>query len=225
LSGLIPPHAQGIEKADRRDKLRAVLSNADTVKRFMTVNEVYTTAETRRLISSAITELTTCFDEGQRLDDHNDDLSRILATEYRTYLPEDILRKVDMATMSASLEGREPFLDHKVLEWSARLPSEFKLKDGVQKRILKDIVHRHVPRQLMERPKMGFGVPLVKWLKLELRDLLEEVMDEKTVASTGVLDVEAVSRIRKAYLDGRLENFERLWFVFSFLLWYKKWMR
>ena len=150
-------------------------------------------------------------------------LNRILALEYKTYLVDDILQKVDRATMSASLEGREPFLDHRLAEWVMRLPVSFKLDKGVSKRMLKDIVHRYVPRELMERPKMGFGVPVQHWMKSELKDLLFEVMSDEALREQEWLDPVKVSALRTDFLVGRLEDFERLWFVFVFLQWYRYW--
>ncbi|MFM9050781.1 MAG: asparagine synthase (glutamine-hydrolyzing), partial [Bacteroidota bacterium] len=224
IGGLLPRSIPSMVKADRYGKLIGILSTDDTIKRFMITNEVFTLRESCRLMRLPVKLLSSPFDENHLLDENNDELSRILAVEYRTYLVEDILRKVDMATMSAGLEGREPFLDHKILEWVATLPSEYKFSKNKQKRILKDIVHKYVPAHLMERPKMGFGIPLVKWMRSELRDLFNEVMDDRNVAATGILDVETVRNMKTAYLEGRLENFERLWFIFSFLAWHKRWM-
>ncbi|HRS39165.1 MAG TPA: asparagine synthase-related protein, partial [Bacteroidia bacterium] len=88
----------------------------------------------------------------------------------------------------------------------------------------KKIVHRHIPRELMERPKMGFGVPLVDWLKTDLRPFLEHALREGSF-DHGLLDPRQVGRLKSAYLAGRLENFERLWYVLMFQTWYDRWMR
>ena len=147
-----------------------------------------------------------------------------MAIEYSTYLVDDILQKVDRATMSCSLEGREPLLDHRILELAATFPDEFKLKDGNGKVILKDIVHDFVPREIMERPKMGFGVPIDKWLKADLRELFEEVLDPKKITASGVLDLNAVIELKESYLNGSIQDIYRIWYVFVFQQWYNKWM-
>src|SRR5690606_32944382 len=101
-----------------------------------------------------------------------DGLKSMLAYDYETYLLNDILVKVDRSTMRYSLEGREPLLDHRLVEFAANLPDDFKIKDGVSKYILKDIVHDFLPKEMMERPKMGFAAPVDSWLRTELKDQL-----------------------------------------------------
>ena len=224
LSATLPRQNHSLAVADRRDKLKQLLKATDTVTRFKITNQVFTENEVSVLLQSGYNRLQTAFDEGNKLSMAKDALSRILATEYKTYLVDDILQKVDRATMSASLEGREPLLDHRLLEWVAALPSDFKMNGLLQKRLLKDIVHRYVPEQIMKRPKMGFGIPVVHWMKNDLRSLFDEVMSDESVNATSVLNLEQVRAMRNAYLEGSLENFERLWFVFTFILWHRKWM-
>jgi asparagine synthase (glutamine-hydrolysing) len=132
---------------------------------------------------------------------------------------------VDRATMSASLEGREPFLDQRVIEFVSKLPSHYKYRDGIGKIMLRDIVHKYIPKAIMDRPKMGFGVPVEKWLKNELKDFFEDTFQQNS--SSGVFEIlnkAEVENLKREYLAGRLEFFERLWFVFFFMSWYKRWM-
>ncbi|MFM7016213.1 MAG: asparagine synthase-related protein, partial [Bacteroidota bacterium] len=150
-------------------------------------------------------------------------LNQVLAVEYQTYLVDDILQKVDRATMSTSLEGREPFLDHRLIEFVATLPAEFKLQNGEGKRILKDIVHDYVPKHLIERPKMGFGVPVSKWMQNDLKPLLMEVMGDEALKENHLLNASSIRALREDYLRGKVHDFERLWFVFTYLQWFKKW--
>jgi asparagine synthase (glutamine-hydrolysing) len=138
---------------------------------------------------------------------------------------DDILQKVDRATMSVSLEGREPFLDQRIIEYAARLPAAYKYKDGIGKYILKDIVHQYVPKAMMERPKMGFGVPLEKWLRHELKYVLLEVLNEKELKEQNIFNVARVMQLRDDYLAGKPVEFQRLSYLFLFQLWYKKWMK
>lgn len=212
-----------ISKADRFSKLSGFLRSENTFAAFDIINQTYTRDEIHRLMSRKVLPLDTPFFHGEKLSEDVSKLNAILALEYKTYLVDDILQKVDRATMSVSLEGREPFLDHRLVEWIAGLPDEFKIYNGVQKRMLKDIVHKYVPKDLMERPKMGFGVPVKSWLKNELLELFEEVLSEKALKNQPYLNTSVVLSLKKDYLEGRLEDFERLWFVFVFLQWYRKW--
>jgi len=225
MSTLIPNAARAdISVQDKRSKLKNYFAASDPVRKFDIVSQAMTFYETQKLLNRDILYLRTPFDEGGLLNNSNDLLSKFQATEYKTYMVDDILQKVDRATMSASLEGREPFLDQRIIEFASRLPTDFKYRNGQGKFILKDIVHKYVPRQLMERPKMGFGVPLENWLRVELKEMLMEVINEQTLQKQGVFKVKEAIKIRDNYLAGKPVDFQRLSYLFLFQLWYKKWM-
>jgi len=213
-------------EADRIEKLYLVLQKKDPVRAFEIIHCCYTESEAQKLINPRVVNLPTAFDENQLFNSSNDVLARIIAVEYKTYMVDDILQKVDRATMSASLEGREPFLDQRVIEFVSKLPSHYKFKDGVGKIILRDIVNRYIPKEIMHRPKMGFGVPVERWLKNELRDFFEDTFSQHASGDDiwKILNKTEVENLKKEYLDGKLEYFERLWFVFFFMAWYKRWM-
>ncbi len=151
-------------------------------------------------------------------------LDSMLAIDFRTYLPDDILTKVDRASMSVSLEGREPLLDHRLVEFVARLPEDFKLKYNAKKYILKEIVHDYVPKVLMDRPKMGFGVPVFEWLRNDLKYYAEEYMSAEDFAKHELFKIESVQNIIRSFFNGD-KNFDSLfWYLLMFQMWYKKWM-
>ena len=111
-----------------------------------------------------------------------------MALDYQSYLVDDILQKVDRATMSCGLEGREPFLDQSVIEWGAKLPNEFKYHKGERKYILKQLVHQYLPKEMMERKKMGFSIPISKWLSEELKDMLKDYLSEDHLNKHGLFN-------------------------------------
>jgi asparagine synthase (glutamine-hydrolysing) len=152
-----------------------------------------------------------------------DDLSLALAIDYKMYLQNDILTKVDRATMSVSLEGREPFLDHRIVEFVAQLPSEFKYGE-TQKRILKDIVSNYVPMKLMDRPKTGFSVPIYSWLKKDLAYLLEENLNFNAISNTGLFEPNFVTHLKQKFLRGHLNDPLIIWKLLQFQMWFNKWM-
>jgi asparagine synthase (glutamine-hydrolysing) len=158
------------------------------------------------------------------LNDNNTDLDLLMAIDFKTYLPDDILTKVDRSTMSVSLEGREPFLDHRIIELLATLPDSLKINQNIKKYLLKKIVWKYVPSELMERPKQGFHLPVEDWLRKELSYLLEEFVNEKQIMIQGILDWETVAGLKKDYLSGSRASFEPLWSILMFQMWYHQWM-
>lgn len=153
----------------------------------------------------------------------HDNLSIALANDYGMYLQNDILTKVDRATMSVALEGREPFLDHRIIEFAAQLPIEYKYGE-TQKMILRDIVHNYIPKRLMDRPKSGFVVPIYSWLKKDLRDLLEDNLRPSLISEAGIFNPDTVNKIKEDFLEERLDDPTIIWKLLQFQMWYLKWM-
>lgn len=186
------------------------------------ISNFITDKEAKKLISSDYEELTTYFDIEHLLGSHNDDLNKLLAIDYKTFLMDNNLAKVDRASMSVSLEVREPFLDQRIIEYVSRLPSNFKVRNGRTKSLLKDIVHKYIDPKLMERPKKPFLAPLDKWFKKEMRDLLLDHVNELELAKHGLFDIDEVMKMRDEYIQGRNVNHRKIWNILVFQIWYNR---
>jgi asparagine synthase (glutamine-hydrolysing) len=149
------------------------------------------------------------------------DVQRMMALDAITYLPDDIMAKVDRASMACSLETRAPYLDHRVFEFASRLPLHLKLDRGRTKRVLREVLHRYVPASLVERPKSGFSVPLDRWLRGPLRDWANSLLDHRRVDATGLLEARLVDKCWEEHLSGRYNRTPLLWTILMFMSWYE----
>jgi asparagine synthase (glutamine-hydrolysing) len=146
------------------------------------------------------------------------DSVRMMYCDAVTYLPDDILCKVDRAAMAVSLETRVPFLDHRVAELAARIPIEMKIRGGSGKQVLRRLLDRHVPEALFERPKSGFAIPLEAWLRGPLRAWAEELLGG-SLDEAGYFDAAAVRRRWREHVDGTRDWSTSLWSVLMFQDW------
>lgn len=148
-----------------------------------------------------------------------------MSSDYCNYLANDILTKVDRASMTVSLEAREPMLDHRIAEFAAQLPLEFKFDGTTGKKILKDIVHDFVPKSMMDRPKTGFSLPIYRWLQTDLSYLLDEYLNEKSLSESGLFNVGFVFGMVQDFRKDKFYYKPLIWKLLMFQMWYFKWMK
>lgn len=226
MDNINPKHIPILNKtynfATRYEKINAILKAKKSVEAMKYTSEYFTKKEREKLLKVHFDDLTTNFDIN--VANTNDEINQMLAIDYKTYMVDDILTKVDRATMSVSLEGREPLLDYRLIEFVSQLPSNLKYKDGDKKWLLKQITHKYLPKEMMDRPKQGFGVPLTEWFRDELKEYFMIYLDEKRIENEGLFDSKEIIRLRDSYLLGNKENVQKLWFLLMFEMWYEKWM-
>jgi len=208
----------------RYDKLKNLLNDPSPSELLKNLTQVFAQNEVNRLFTEPVAALSTAHTSNELRMEYFDALSYMMAVDYQTYMVDDILQKVDRATMSISLEGREPFLDQDIIKWAAQLPSDYKYYKGQKKYILKQIVFKYIPKEIMERPKMGFAIPLERWLSKELKPLVLEYISPQKMSDHGIFNSPEVEKLCKDFFNGRTEKFLKIWHLLMFQMWYDKWM-
>jgi asparagine synthase (glutamine-hydrolysing) len=208
----------------RYEKMKLIWQKKDPVSAMKYIGQYITETEVETFLGKPFERYNTFFEEGDKLQKNASITNKLLAVDYKTFLVDNNLVKVDRATMSVSLEGREPMLDHRIIEYLAQLPSNFKIRNGVTKWLLKEVVHKYIPKNLMERPKRPFIAPLTVWFKDDLKEQLKYFLSESSLSKTGVFDHQPIIRLRNDYLEGKKVNYQKLWQVLMFQLWYNRWI-
>ena len=150
--------------------------------------------------------------------------AQMMAFDFETYLPEDCLTKVDRMSMAHSIESRVPLLDHLVIEFAASLPVAMKIQGDRRKHLLKQLAYRLVPRQLLDRPKQGFGVPIGHWFRGSLREVFGDVLGSPLARQRGYFDGPFIDRVLEEHLAGRRDHSLRLWQLLVFELWHRQYV-
>ena len=210
--------------ATRYEKMKNLLRDPSTRNMVLNLSQQYNNEKVKDLFKNPLNNLSTSFDSIELQKEFYSDLSYMMAIDYQNYLVDDILQKVDRATMSVSLEGREPFLDHRVLQWAAQLPNDFKYYKGTKKYILREINKKYIPENMMDRPKMGFGIPVEKWLSATLKPMVMDFCNQDKLITQNIFDPKIINELLVNFYNGKKELGSKVWYLLMFQMWYEKWM-
>jgi asparagine synthase (glutamine-hydrolysing) len=216
LQGLLPKHLQQANLGDKLHKAAGVMTAHS-------INQLYHQLVSTWHDPSAVviggTEPITPITDTTRDFSAFSDIERMMLLDLLTYLPDDILCKVDRAAMGVSLETRVPFLDHRVVEFAWSVPMEYKLREDQTKWALRQVLYQYVPKELIERPKMGFGVPIDSWLRGALRDWAEDLLSEERLSRDGYFHPAPIRQKWAEHLSGERNWQYHLWDVLMFNQW------
>lgn len=148
-----------------------------------------------------------------------DSTSHMMLNDLLVYLPDDILTKVDRASMNVSLESRVPFLNHKIFEFASRLPLDFKIKNSETKHVLREVLYKYVPKSLIERPKVGFAVPIENWLRGDLKNWAFDLLEKRKIDKEGYLNSDLVHKVLLEHSEGKVNHDQKLWDILMFQSW------
>lgn len=220
----IPLLNRDLNFSRRYKKVVSILKAQNPLDLLSTSGNIFFEPEVERLLTHSTECKSTEFGSYDGIVENNDLLNSLMAVDYKTYQLDNILVKVDRATMSCGLEGREPLLDYRIIDYVARLDSNFKIRGNDRKYLLKKITHKYLPEEMMDRPKMGFGVPIVDWFRAELRDYLLHYLSESRLEEGGIFNVKEVLKLRDKYLNGESDEVNKIWLLIIFEMWREKWL-
>ena len=223
LNNLLPKSKRQRTVKDKYQKFKNALNSENLAEMFINASS-YVDNKTldKVLLNNSIDFSLTHFKTFEKTNNLSA-LDQMMLIDYKTYMADDILTKVDRASMSVSIEAREPLLDHTIIEFSSKIPNSMKYKDNNGKYLLKEVLYKYVPKELIERPKVGFQVPLYEWLRDDLREKLDFYLSVNRLKETGIYDVEEVLEIKKRLYEGKSINLSLLWFILMFEMWRERW--
>jgi asparagine synthase (glutamine-hydrolysing) len=205
---------------DKIHRLARILSAEDSFLRYQAIQSVWESPE--RVLLGA-DEPATLLRDRSHGPGFSDFRRHMMFLDAVTYLPDDILAKVDRASMAVSLEARVPFLDHRIVEFAARVPISMKIRAGVGKWLLREVLYRYVPKKLIERPKKGFALPVAAWLRGPLREWSEELLCETRLKSESYFHPRVVRKIWADHLSGQRDLSPHIWALLMFQAWLDQW--
>jgi asparagine synthase (glutamine-hydrolysing) len=221
-SRLLPQRFQVANFRDKWQKLIRQVVQASIADLYRTTVCLWSEDELYCLTGRELPE--SQFDEVFRETEGWSTLARLMRVDQMTYLPDAMLTKVDRASMATSLEVRVPLLDHRVVEYTSLLPDNLKYRNGTGKYLLKKILAQYLPTHLFERPKMGFGVPIDRWFRDELKELLLDYLSPQRLKKEGLFDETLVEKRIKEHLSGRVDHQYRLWALLMWEMWRERWL-
>ncbi len=219
INTLLPKHMRQTNIRDKYSKFKRAV-NADSLgDMFLQASSYVDSKDVSRFLKVMKDQK---LYEGFSMNENQPFMDEMMRVDYRSFMVDDVLTKVDRATMSVSLEGREPLLDHRIIEYMARVPVALKYKNSQGKYLARQILYKHIPQMLIDKPKAGFQIPLQEWLQSDLKHLVEKYLDISKMDDE-IFDLEEIERIKKELFLGNHTNVSKVWFIIIYEMWKEKW--
>jgi len=223
LNNALPLSLRQTNIRDKFQKFKRAINSDSLEQMFIQASSYVETSTIKQYVKGDFVSLTdTNFANFSRLTEAKP-LEKMMAIDYQTFMVDDVLVKVDRATMSVSIEGREPLLDHKIIEYMAHLPITMKYQENTSKYLLRKILYKYVPKNFYTKPKAGFQIPLYEWLKTDLKYLLDQYLAYERLEEGGIFNAKKVHQTLDAYFGGAYINISEIWFILMFEMWREKW--
>jgi len=218
VNTLLPKKYKQSNIEDKYHKFRRAL-NADSIsKMFLEASSPVSAKEVKKLLHEADSKYFDSF----KMKKQEHILNNMMRIDYQSFMPDDVLTKVDRATMSATIEGREPLLDHRILEYMARVPIALKYKNKQGKYLSRQLLYKYIPPLVIDKPKAGFQVPLQEWLRGDLKYLVEKYLDKDKIDDE-IFDIKEIERIKTSLFLGDVREVNKVWFILMYEMWKERW--
>lgn len=226
LNKLLPKKYKQTNIKEKYNKFKNALDSNNDKEMFLNSSSVITNNNVRKILKPNCFKT---FDETNfkwfDMMNKKDIISSMMLTDYKTFMLDDVLTKVDRSTMSVSIEGREPFLDHRLSEFMAKINSSIKYKNKKGKYLLREVLYKYLPKELVERPKSGFNIPLPKWLRNDLKHIVDKYLSVEKIKESQVFNIEEVEKVKNEfYTNDNLEMSNIIWHILVFQMWREKWI-
>ena len=219
INNMLPNRLKQTNIKDKFNKFKRAINSKDLDEMFLNASSYVANEDVEKLLKFNVkSSLFSNFMNKNRISF----LSHMMSTDYKTFMNDDVLTKVDRATMSVSLEGREPLLDHRIIEFMAQVPDSIKYKNKIGKYLLREILYKYLPKELVDKPKSGFQIPLNEWLRGDLKHLVLKYLHKDTLDSD-IFNITYIEKIKEEFFSGK-DLGTQIWFILMYQMWAEKWV-
>lgn len=220
INNLLPKNLKQTNIKDKYNKFKRAINSDSLEKMFQNASSYVDMNDVSKILNiKSKQSIFSLFNNKSNLSF----LSYMMSVDYKAFMNDDVLTKVDRATMSVSLEGREPLLDHRIIEYMARVPEDLKYKNKEGKYLLRQVLYKYLPKDMVDKPKSGFQIPLEEWLKGDLKYLVEKYLDEDTL-DKDIFNIDEVMNLKNNLFEGKNVNINQIWLIVMFQMWKEKWL-